>query len=171
MKASVTVEVYDDGGAVFLTGGKIGNQTMTPCMLSEMRKMLPSAGMPNVILSKSEEATSRPTPLPGDFLGSNGKPSGKRINTDLPGINLTPDELFEKLTGGKSKPRPRARRLAITVFEYVGLVKERDHAWIFQQMVVSHMQLFNFRAGLSYDSLHPFKRIYFINIPRYSISG
>ena len=103
MKASVTVEGYDDGGAVFLTGGKIGNQTMTPDMLSDMRKMLASAGMPNVVLSKSEEPTSRPTPHPGDLLGSNGKPSGKRINTDHPGIKPTPDELFEKLTGGKSK--------------------------------------------------------------------
>ncbi len=43
MKASLTVEVYDDGGAVFLIGGKIGNQTMTPSMLSDMRKMLLSA--------------------------------------------------------------------------------------------------------------------------------
>lgn len=106
MKASLTVEVYDDGGAVFLIGGKIGNQTMTPSMLSDMRKVLSSAGMPNVVLSKSEEPTSQPAQLPGDLLGSNGKPAGKRINTDLPGINPTPDELFDKLTGGKSKTLP-----------------------------------------------------------------
>ncbi len=106
MKASLTVEVYDDGGAVFLIGGKIGNQTMTPSMLSDMRKMLLSAGMPNVVLSKSEEPTSQPAQLPGALLGSNGKPAGKRINTDLPGINPTPDELFDKLTGGKSKTLP-----------------------------------------------------------------
>jgi hypothetical protein len=79
---------------------------MTPSMLSDMRKMLLSAGMPNVVLSKSEEPTSQPAQLPGDLLGSNGKPAGKRINTDLPGINPTPDELFDKLTGGKSKTLP-----------------------------------------------------------------
>jgi filamentous hemagglutinin len=53
VRASLTIEVYDDGGAIFLTGGTIGNQTMTPGMLTDMQQTLANAGMSNVVLSEN----------------------------------------------------------------------------------------------------------------------
>ncbi len=99
--ANLTIETYDDGGAVRLTGGMIGTQPMTPNMLQDMGDVLTNAGLPNVVMSEDANST-----LPDSLLGHNGQPGGKRINTDLPGVNPTPDELFDKLTGGKNTVLP-----------------------------------------------------------------
>jgi filamentous hemagglutinin len=98
--ANLTIETYDDGGAVRLTSGVIGTLPMTPSQLKDMGYVLTNAGVPNVV---SQDGSST---LPGDLLGNNGRPGGKRINTDLPGVNPTPDELFDKLTGGKNTVLP-----------------------------------------------------------------
>lgn len=82
-----------------------------------MQHTLKKVGLSNVVLSESGNSTSQSTPLPGDLLGNNGKPGGKRINTDLPGINPTPDELFDKLTGGKSKTLPDGTKVGDNWFD------------------------------------------------------
>ncbi len=85
MKASLTVEVYDDGGAIFLTGGTIGNQTMTPGMLSDMQQTLANAGMPNVVLSentggKNGDQKYYPAPKSGEAIpGIPGLKVGKTV--------------------------------------------------------------------------------------------
>jgi hypothetical protein len=49
-------------------------------------------------------------PLPEDLIGSNPRQTGNRSNTDMPGINPTPEELFDKLTGGRSETLPDGTR-------------------------------------------------------------
>ncbi|WP_080686152.1 hemagglutinin repeat-containing protein [Rhizobium leguminosarum] len=86
-RASLTIEVYDDGGAIYLTGGTIGNQPMTAYMLQDMQITLSTAGMPNIVLSQNSNGGGDqkyfPPPktaegIPGIPDLQKGKPVGGR---------------------------------------------------------------------------------------------
>jgi hypothetical protein len=49
-------------------------------------------------------------PLPEELIGNNPREAGNRSNTDMPGVNPTPEELFDKLTGGRSETLPDGTR-------------------------------------------------------------
>jgi|GEM_PF-3225196 len=55
-------------------------------------------------------------PLPEAFIGNNARPGRGRVKTDLPGIDPTPEELFDKLTGGRSETLPTEHERALTEF-------------------------------------------------------
>ncbi|PRD45428.1 hypothetical protein C5748_04095 [Phyllobacterium phragmitis] len=83
-RASLTVEVYDDGGAVLLTSGMIGTQLMTPGMLGDMQQTLKKAGLSNVVLSSNNSGNGDqkyfpPPKAPGEITGFPGLTPGKPI--------------------------------------------------------------------------------------------
>ncbi|NKC04963.1 hypothetical protein HED55_22695 [Ochrobactrum haematophilum] len=51
--ANLTIETYDDGGAVRLTSGMIGTRPMTPGQLKDMGYVLTNAGIPSVVMNSS----------------------------------------------------------------------------------------------------------------------
>ncbi|MEZ2126793.1 colicin E3/pyocin S6 family cytotoxin [Sinorhizobium sp. CB9] len=75
-RASLTIEVYNDGGVVYLTSGMIGTQPMTPNMLQDMQITLSNSGMPNVVLSQNANGGSDqkyfPPPKTGEITGIPG---------------------------------------------------------------------------------------------------
>ncbi|WP_412548802.1 colicin E3/pyocin S6 family cytotoxin [Rhizobium leguminosarum] len=86
-RASLTIEVYDDGGAIYLTGGTIGNQPMTAYMLQDMQITLSNAGMSNIVFNQNSDGGGDqkyfPPPktaegIPGIPDLQKGKPVGGR---------------------------------------------------------------------------------------------
>src|SRR5580700_416420 len=63
------------------------------------------------ILRPQKSGRDQGPPLPDDIIGKNPRPSSRRTNTDLPGINPTPEEVFDKLTGGRSTALPDGTRV------------------------------------------------------------
>lgn len=63
--------------------------------------------------NQNEQAQQSQTPsLPDSLIGQNARPGGSRINTDLPGTNPTPEELFNSLGGGQSVTLPDGTKVA-----------------------------------------------------------
>lgn len=75
-------------------------------------------------------------PLPEDLIGSNPRQAGNRSNTDIPGINPTPEKLFDKLTGGRSETLPDGTRKGPNNIR-LSRMWERDRVLTFRPMVKS----------------------------------
>jgi hypothetical protein len=60
--------------------------------------------------SPAAPVSDQPEPLPDNYLGNNIRFGGNRGNSDLPGSGPTPEELFDKLTGGRSITHPDGTR-------------------------------------------------------------
>jgi hypothetical protein len=68
-------------------------------------------GLGALVLKNQEQNRSQTPPLPEKLIGNNARPERGRVKTDLPGVNPTPDELFDRLTGGQSTTLPDGSRL------------------------------------------------------------
>ncbi|PJO48249.1 hypothetical protein CWE02_09910 [Brucella pituitosa] len=84
--ANLTIQTYDDGGAVRLTSGVIGTLLMTPGQLKDMGYVLTNAGLPNVVMSSNGNGDHQYFP----------KPKTEEI-TGFPGLREV------KGTGGRSR--------------------------------------------------------------------
>jgi len=63
------------------------------------------------ILNNQKQNPLQTPPLPEKLIGNNARPGIGRAKTDLPGIDPTPDELFDRLTGGQSISLPDGTRV------------------------------------------------------------
>jgi hypothetical protein len=67
-------------------------------------------GLGAIILHNEKQDPPQVPPLPERLIGNNARPGGGRSNTDMPGVDPTPDELFDRLTGGHSDILPDGTR-------------------------------------------------------------
>jgi hypothetical protein len=64
-----------------------------------------------LILNNQKQSPPQVPPLPEKLIGNNARRGGSRSNTDMQGVDPTPDELFDRLTGGQSDILPDGTRL------------------------------------------------------------
>ncbi|MGH9697680.1 MAG: hypothetical protein ACRD5Z_26305 [Bryobacteraceae bacterium] len=67
-------------------------------------------GLGGLILNNQKEISPQVPLLPEKLIGNNARPGRNRDKTDMPGVDPTPDELFDRLTGGQSVILPDGTR-------------------------------------------------------------
>jgi hypothetical protein len=67
-------------------------------------------GLGAMILNNGRKDPTKVLPLPEGLIGNNARPGGGRSNTDMPGVDPTAEELFDRLTGGHSDILPDGTR-------------------------------------------------------------
>lgn len=93
--ANLTIETYDDGGAVRLTSGTIGTLPMTPSQLKDTGYVLTNAGIPSVVISAS---SNNSPPVPGASPGEETK--GRTSQWEKPGGMLPYPDCRECVESG-----------------------------------------------------------------------
>jgi RHS repeat-associated protein len=85
-----------------------------PCGAIELGGVAIVAGAAIILNNQNQDKGAAPQApgLPDSLIGQNAQPGGKRINTDLPGTNPSPEELFTSLGGGQSITLPDGTRVA-----------------------------------------------------------
>jgi filamentous hemagglutinin len=99
--ANLTIETYDDGGAVRLTSGTIGTLPMTPSQLKDMGYALTNAGVPSVVMSTS---SNNAPPVTGASPGKETK--GRTTQWEKQGGTPEAEKDFNELNPSDVKNYP-----------------------------------------------------------------
>jgi hypothetical protein len=84
-----------------------------PAVLKGVTRLIGSPIIPenqDLVLNNEKNNQPQGPPLPERLIGNNARRGGGRSNTDMPRVDPTPDELFDRLTGGHSDILPNGTR-------------------------------------------------------------